>query len=34
MLDLAPGIASGELRHEGFLEGFGIAEGDPRSRAR
>ena len=29
MLDLAPGIASGELRHEGFLEGFGIAEGDP-----
>ncbi len=30
MLDLAPGIASGELRHEGFLAGFGIAEGDPR----
>ena len=29
MLDLAPGGASGELRHEGFLEGFGIAEGDP-----
>jgi fructose transport system substrate-binding protein len=29
MLDLAPGIASGELRHEGFLKGFGIAEGDP-----
>jgi fructose transport system substrate-binding protein len=29
MLDLAPGIASGEQRHVGFLEGFGIAEGDP-----
>lgn len=29
MLDLAPGIRSGELRHEGFLEGFGVAEGDP-----
>jgi fructose transport system substrate-binding protein len=29
MLDLAPGIASGELRHEGFLAGFGIEEGDP-----
>jgi fructose transport system substrate-binding protein len=30
MLDLAPGIATGEQRHEGFLKGFGIAEGDPR----
>jgi fructose transport system substrate-binding protein len=30
MLDLAPGIASGELRHDGFLEGFGIRDGDPR----
>jgi fructose transport system substrate-binding protein len=29
MLDLAPGIGSGELRHEGFLEGFGIEDGDP-----
>jgi fructose transport system substrate-binding protein len=29
MLDLAPGITSGELRHEGFLEGFGLREGDP-----
>jgi fructose transport system substrate-binding protein len=29
MLDLAPGITSGELRHEGFLKGFGIKEGDP-----
>jgi fructose transport system substrate-binding protein len=29
MLDLAPGIPSGELRHDGFLEGFGIEEGDP-----
>jgi fructose transport system substrate-binding protein len=29
MLDLAPGISTGRLRHEGFLEGFGIAEGDP-----
>jgi fructose transport system substrate-binding protein len=29
MLDLAPGIASGELRHEGFLDGFGIEDGDP-----
>jgi fructose transport system substrate-binding protein len=29
MLDLAPGIASGQLRHEGFLEGFGIEEGAP-----
>ncbi|GEA89089.1 substrate-binding domain-containing protein [Cellulomonas cellasea] len=29
LLDLAPGIASGELRREGFLSGFGIEEGDP-----
>jgi fructose transport system substrate-binding protein len=30
MLDLAPGITSGQLRHDGFLDGFGIREGDPR----
>jgi fructose transport system substrate-binding protein len=29
MLDLAPGISSGELRHAGFLDGFGILEDDP-----
>jgi len=29
-LDLAPGITVGKLRHDGFLEGFGIKEGDPR----
>jgi fructose transport system substrate-binding protein len=29
MLDLAPGIGSGEQHHDGFLEGFGIADGDP-----
>ncbi len=29
MLDLAPGISSGELRRNGFLEGFGLAKGDP-----
>lgn len=29
MLDLAPGISSGELRHQGFLEGFGISQDDP-----
>jgi fructose transport system substrate-binding protein len=29
MLELAPGISSGELRHDGFLEGFGIEEDDP-----
>ena len=29
MLDLAPGISVGQLRHDGFLEGFGIKEGDP-----
>jgi fructose transport system substrate-binding protein len=30
MLDLAPGITSGQLRHDGFLKGFGINDGDPR----
>jgi fructose transport system substrate-binding protein len=29
MLDLAPGISVGILRHNGFLKGFGIKEGDP-----
>ena len=29
-LDLAPGITVGQLRHDGFLQGFGISEGDPR----
>src|SRR4051812_13727786 len=29
MLDLAPGITSGELRHQGFLKGFGIQDGNP-----
>jgi fructose transport system substrate-binding protein len=29
MLDLAPGISTGEARHAGFLEGFGITEDDP-----
>ena len=28
-MDLAPGITVGQLRHDGFLEGFGIEEGDP-----
>jgi fructose transport system substrate-binding protein len=28
-LDLAPGITVGRLRHDGFLQGYGIAEGDP-----
>ena len=28
-LDLAPGITVGELRHNGFLKGFGIKKGDP-----
>ena len=28
-LDLAPGITVGKLRHDGFLRGFGIKEGDP-----
>jgi len=30
MLDLSPGITSGEQRHQGFLKGFGIKDGDPR----
>lgn len=29
MLNLAPGISSGQQRHDGFLEGFGITEDDP-----
>jgi fructose transport system substrate-binding protein len=29
MLDLGPGGGSGQLRHDGFLKGFGIEEGDP-----
>jgi fructose transport system substrate-binding protein len=29
MLDLAPGITVGQLRHNGFLQGFGIKDGDP-----
>jgi fructose transport system substrate-binding protein len=29
MLDLAPGVSVGVLRHNGFLKGFGIKEGDP-----
>ncbi len=29
MLNLAPGISSGELRAEGFLDGFGIGADDP-----
>ena len=29
MLDLSPGITSGDLRHRGFLNGFGIRDGDP-----
>ncbi|NUS08751.1 MAG: substrate-binding domain-containing protein [Nonomuraea sp.] len=28
-LDLAPGVAVGQLRHDGFLKGFGLAAGDP-----
>jgi fructose transport system substrate-binding protein len=28
MLDLAPGISVGQLRHNGFLKGFGIKDGD------
>jgi fructose transport system substrate-binding protein len=28
-LDLAPGITVGQLRHDGFLKGYGIQEGDP-----
>jgi fructose transport system substrate-binding protein len=30
VLDLAPGIASGELRREGFFSGFGLEQDDPR----
>ena len=29
MLDHAPGITVGQLRHDGFLKGFGIKDGDP-----
>jgi fructose transport system substrate-binding protein len=29
MLDLAPGISVGQLRHDGFLKGYGIKDGDP-----
>ncbi len=29
-LDLAPGITVGVLRHNGFLQGFGTKDGDPR----
>ncbi|MGH8878442.1 MAG: substrate-binding domain-containing protein [Stackebrandtia sp.] len=28
-MDLAPGVTVGQLRHDGFLKGFGISEGDP-----
>ncbi|MFI6844983.1 sugar ABC transporter substrate-binding protein [Kitasatospora sp. NBC_00085] len=28
-LDLAPGVAVGRLRHDGFLQGFGVAADDP-----
>ncbi|MFJ9842590.1 sugar ABC transporter substrate-binding protein [Kitasatospora sp. NPDC101155] len=28
-LDLAPGVAVGQLRHDGFLQGFGVSAGDP-----
>jgi fructose transport system substrate-binding protein len=28
-LDLAPGITVGKLRHDGFLQGFGVPERDP-----
>ena len=28
-LDLAPGVSVGVLRHNGFLQGFGVKEGDP-----
>jgi fructose transport system substrate-binding protein len=30
LIDLKPGITVGQLRHDGFLEGFGIKEGDPK----
>ncbi len=29
MMDLNPGITVGDLRHNGFLKGFGIEQGDP-----
>ncbi len=29
-MDLAPGITVGDLRHNGFLQGFGTRNGDPR----
>lgn len=29
MLNLAPGVSSGEQRHEGFLEGFGLTADSP-----
>jgi fructose transport system substrate-binding protein len=29
MIDHAPGISVGQLRHDGFLKGFGIKDGDP-----
>ena len=29
LLDLAPGLSVGVLRHDGFLEGFGVKEGAP-----
>ena len=29
MLDLAPGISVGQLRHDGFLKGYGIKDNDP-----
>lgn len=28
-LDLAPGITVGQLRHDGFLKGYGLTAGDP-----
>ena len=28
-LDLSPGLTVGRLRHDGFLQGYGIKEGDP-----
>jgi fructose transport system substrate-binding protein len=28
-LDLAPGVSVGVLRHNGFLQGFGVKQGDP-----
>jgi fructose transport system substrate-binding protein len=30
LIDLAPGVSVGVLRHNGFLKGFGIKEGDPK----